>query len=450
MRPSSSRSRRRSAWRAVGLAALLLPPAALAAPRLPAAAKAGRERGSVRRLSMVIAGIGDTKVPAVDRSAAVRDGTVYYYVGVKETVVIQVAGLTGPMPPPVHLYPLVRRQGEEVWTVQPEATGSGGRRRAGEWRAEVHFAGEPGVRFELEVLAAAEALSRGPLPEGTRAQEALAESAIVRVERRRGKPAVAIAAVAGQGVYGSMELMVHEQDQVGVTARDVPAESQVGVAVQPAGTGRTWVMPEAAGGSGDIQATFGSGDGSELSFHYLVSTFVAPQRRWPPVGRGLSAAEWQPFQAGFLARSRAIPVVRWQRQLEIEQIGRMPVAPGRVFAVDRQVDLRGAARRPLTAGEKVWVLCIPLQGDPWVAAWTPRLTPSGHWWIQAVPLQMDGKPDTFDVVAVVSADDALQVQPGALRKWLHDVESEDRSTRITIAAASARPRPPRASGRRPR
>src|ERR1700692_4910690 len=115
-----------NAWRAVALAALLLPPAAVTALRPPAAAPAARERGSARRLSIVIAGIGDTRVPADDRSAVARDGTLYYYVGVKEAVVIQVTGLAGrpSLPPPARLYPLVRRQGEEIWTVQPEATGS--------------------------------------------------------------------------------------------------------------------------------------------------------------------------------------------------------------------------------------------------------------------------------------------------------------------------------------
>jgi hypothetical protein len=73
--------------------------------------------------------------------------------------------------------------------------------------------------------------------------------------------------------------------------------------------------------------------------------------------------------------------------------------------------------------------------------------------MQAVPLQPDGKADTFDVVAVM-ADDALQrqVQPGALRNWLHGVESEEASTRITVRAAGAGPASPRRTGRsaRPR
>src|SRR5262249_4298985 len=147
---------------------------------------------------------------------------------------------------------------------------------------------------------------------------------------------------------------------------------------------------------------------------------------------------------------RPVPVVRWQRELKIEQIGRLAVRPGLIVPADRQVDVRGAAQRPLAVGEKIWLVCVPPQSDPWIAGWTPRLTPSGHWRTQVVRLQSDGQPDIFDILVVVSADDATGVPSGKLRAWLHGVEREDASTRIRVAAAGIRPTtPPAARRRRP-
>jgi len=428
MKGGSSRSRRQIAELALGLAALLL----------PAAAPAG--------LSVAVARIGRATAGAENRSEA-RHADAAFYVGPKEAVAFKVAGS---FPPQARLYPLVRRAGQEVWTVQPEAVGPGGRKRAGEWTAEVRF-GRPaddGARFELRAIVAAEPLPPVPVPEGMRTGTTLAESAIVQVERRRGRPSVAVSAVGGHDVYGNPELMVHEEDTVEVTARDLPAESRVGVAVQPTGTAKVWVMPGKAGESGAILGYFGVGDGSELSFHYKVSAFVAREDAWPPVNLGLPPLEWQRHQARFLAESWSVPVVRWQRQLRIEEIGGIPVQPGLVLAVDRQADVRGAAQRPLAPGERIWTVCIPLRGNPWIAGWTYRLTPSGHWGLKAVQLQKDGHPEPFDVVAVVSADDAMKVRPEALRQWLHGVESEDASTRITVAAPGARPPSPPTPGRR--
>jgi hypothetical protein len=417
--------------------------------QLSAGAQALPRHGRGAPLRVDVVSIGRARIVAEDLMAAGRSDAVPTSVGPNERVALAV---TGPFPTQGRLYPLVRREGEEIWTVQPEAVGPGGRRTAGEWTAEVRFGGphEVGKSFELKAMVAAEPLPRGPLPERMRVASLRAESAILRVERRRGRPEVTVTAVAGNGVYGAAELPVHEEDPIGVGARDLPDDGAVGVAVHPLGTGLVWVMPGTAGESGSIQAYFGAGDGSELSFHYTVSSFVALPGRWPPVDRGLPPLEWQELQAGFLAMSRPVPVARWQHELKIEQIGRLAVRPGLSILADRQVDVRGAAPRPLAAGERIWLVCIPPQSAPWIAGWTPRLSASGHWGIPAVRLQPDGRPDVFDLLAVVSADDARRVPPKALRAWLHDVEGEDVSTRVQVVAAEPRPAAPPAPPGRPR
>jgi hypothetical protein len=438
MTPRPSRSRRR---RTVLLAA------GLAAALLAAAAPAAGRRGRAATPPIAIVRLGPARIGAPGHAAA-HARVAFYYAGPRETVAVTVGG---PLPPRARLHPLVRREGAEVWTVQPAAVGPGGSNLAGEWIAEVRF-GEPadaGARFELLVIVAAEPLPPIPLPEVMRQASTLAASAIVPVERRRGRPAVAVSAIGGSEVYGNGELIVHDKEMVDLVALDLPGESRMGVAVRPEASAAIWVMPGATDSPGAIQAFFGAGDGSEPSFHYKVSAFGAWPDQWPPAGRPLSDVEWERYRASFVAESKPVPVVRWQDRLRIEELGRVRIRPGAVVAIDRQLDVQGAAKRPLAPGESIWIICIPEQGDAWVAGRTQELTPSGHWSVKAVRLQEDAKAEAFDVLAIVSAGDPtrIQAQPGALRRWLYGVESEDRSTRVTVVARDAttavRPRPPR-------
>lgn len=419
------------AWLAAWLTIIRLTVACEAAPRL----------GRAGDLSISIVRIGR----AASEAEAQQSG-IAYFVHPREFLVIQVSA---PLPPQVRLYPLVRREGEVAWNVQPYAIGPGGRNIPGEWTAHVAL-GRPtdtGVQYELQVIAATEPLSPTLLSDDMKAKSSLAASAVIQVERYMGKPSVGIAAILAsarvsedsappdpQYVYGDEELVVHEESLVELVARDLPTGTQVGVAVRPAGIDERWVMPDFSDGQKTILAHFGEGDGSERSFHYTVSAFVAMGDALPPAGRGIPSLEWQKYQAQFLAESRVVRVVRWQRDIRIEKIGGIPVQPGRILLIDQQVNVHGAAKRRLQLGERVWIVCVPLRGNPWIAGSTPQLSPSGHWAIKVVRLRKDAKPEPFDILAVVSADDATKVRPEAVRNWLNDIEGEDASTRVSVSA----------------
>lgn len=56
--------------------------------------------------------------------------------------------------------------------------------------------------------------------------------------------------------------------------------------------------------------------------------------------------------------------------------------------------------------------------------------------MQAVQLRKEPKPEPFDVLAVVSADDPSKIRPEALRWWLDGAEGTDSSARIAVLAAA--------------
>jgi hypothetical protein len=285
------------------------------------------------------------------------------------------------------------------------------------------------------VVAASGPLPPAPLPERTRAAVTLAESEGLRVERRRGRPAVGVAAVDGVYLYGDTELAVRETSRIEVVARDLPAESAVGLVVHPLGTHEHWVMPELAGeGTREISATFGAGRSGDGPWRYTVSAFIAWEKDLPPTirSRPLSDQEWEIWQPRFLASSHLVRTVRWERDFYVVDVGGVPVSPGRIHVTGSQEDVHGVLARPLAADERVWLVCLPAQGDPWVAGWTGRLDPAGRWAVNTATLWRPRQAERFDLVAVVSPGDAVRLGPRALRAWLYGEEKPHHSVRMWI------------------
>jgi hypothetical protein len=422
----------------------------LVATFLAASSPAVPQRGRGGELSIAVTRIGRTEIGAETKTESPRLGLAYYYVSHREPVVIT---LSRPLPPRARLYPLVRRAGGGAWTVQQAAIGPGGRNARGEWKAEVRL-GEPsdtGSRFEVLVIAAAEPLPPAPLPEGLRMRSTLAESAVVPVERRRGRPTVGVSAIGGARIYGDEEVEVHDIAKAEVVARDLPDESVVGLVVHPTTTDQRWVMVDLSGeGTGEITTYFGTGKPGEDFFRYTVFAFVAWADELPPRGKAIPSGTWEKYQERFLTTSRRVRVIRWEAELRIREIGGVAVLPGRILVVGPQEDVHGAVQRKLQTGERIWLVCIPSRGDPWVAGWTSRLHPSGKWVVNAASLWQEGKPTRFDVVAVLSAGDATRIQPQALRAWVHNEERPHHSTRLQIGAADAgKDKAPAVGGRRP-
>lgn len=416
---------------------------------LAASSPAVPQRGRAGDLSLTVTRIGRTKIETEGRTESRRLGLAYYYVSHREPVAII---LSRPLPPRARLYPLVRRAGGSAWTVQQAAVGPGGRNARGEWKAEVQFGApsDTGAQFELLVIAAVEPLPPVPLPDGLRMRSTLAESAVVPVVRRGGRPAVGISAIGGVRIYGDEEIEVHDMAKAEVVARDLPDKSVVGLVVHPTTTDRRWVMMDLSGeGTGEITAFFGTGEPGDDFFRYTVFAFVAWMDELPPRGKGVPPGQWEKYQERFLTTSRRVRVIRWEAELRIREVGGLAVLPGRILVVGPQEDVQGAVQRKLQTEERIWLVCLPARGNPWVAGWTSRLRPSGQWVVNAAALWQEGKPTRFDVVAVLSADDATRIQPKALRAWVHNEERPHHSTRLQIKAAGAGKDKAPDGGRRP-
>jgi hypothetical protein len=193
-------------------------------------------------------------------------------------------------------------------------------------------------------------------------------------------------------------------------------------------------------GTHEITSYFGTGEQGEDFFRYTVSVFVAWRDQLPPRGRPIPPEEWEQYQSRFLAESRLVPVVRWEGDFRIKSIGSLDVLPDRVLLVSPQEDVHGAVQRKLQRGERIWIVCVPRNGEPWVAGSTRRLLPSGQWTVNTAALWPQGKPLRFDVVAVLSdtTPPLPASQPSAgkhfseLRAWVYDEERPRYSVPVQV------------------
>ncbi|HEX4964582.1 MAG TPA: hypothetical protein VF173_27445 [Thermoanaerobaculia bacterium] len=392
-------------------------------------------RGPAGDFAISIVRVGRAAIEArTETPRGALQGDSYYYVDSRESVAVRVSGQLSSY---VRLYALVRPLGATAWTVQQGAVRPAKKAVQGEWKAEVRF-GEPsdaGGRFELLVIATAEPLPPVALPEGLRVASTLAESAVVHLERRKGRPYVGISRIGGKPVYDDQEIEVRDEAAVIVTVRDLPAESRAGVVVHPMGadTDRRWVMSDVSSGDrGEIKTYFGTGRRGEDFFRYTVSAFVAWKDEIPPPNVDIPPHEWQTYHSRFLAESHLVRVIRWEGELRIKAIGSLDVQSDLVLVIGPQEDVHGAVDRKLRPDEQIWIVCIPWRDKPWLAGHTSRLFPSGQWVINAARLWTEGGPTTFDLVAVVATGNPGPLQGDALRAWVYDQEHPRHSVRVRI------------------
>ncbi|MFL6213400.1 MAG: hypothetical protein ACJ74J_05835 [Blastocatellia bacterium] len=410
---------------------------------VPASAQVSRQPNAAKSrgpsLSIIVMQIGDAPIRNNMQAApGPKNKVAYYYAKHREIVS---GRLVGSDPSGVNLYPLVRREGTEKWQVQTAALKAAGRGRGAGWKAEVRFGEQTdaGADFELSLVASREPLPAGAVSPDRLSRSALVVSDIIRVRRRVEGVSVWVPHINNIPVYGNELIDVKLQTPVEVRARALPPEAQIGVAVQPVKpwTDRHWVMDSTViGHEGAIIAHFGR-LGLDAFDEFEVLAFVAWQDDFPPRGVGIPQTSWEPMEAKFLAKSRVIRVIRWQGEFTIKEIDGKKIIPRLIIPVDQQSDIYGAVSKPLNKGEKVWIICLPRGGSPWVAGWTDELHPAGRWVINAAQLWREGQPKLIDVVAVIAADDPTKVSPEELRLWIYQTKRTLKSVRVLITSNPA-------------
>jgi hypothetical protein len=371
------------------------------------------------------------QVATID-DVAVASGTAEPYLVDHRAIV------RGTVPSPLakgsFVYPLVRREGG-AWLVEPRAVIQPGGR---DWVAELEFGtqSERASRFELQIVETHSPLPLGPVPVDVLSRSVKSSTRILRVTRKVSDPVVWIASIDGHVVMDATgeTLNVGYEAAIEVNAVDVPFRSQkgrarVGIAVQPFEASEYhWVMPESLDAfPGIVTGHFGVKHLHNFQ-RFRVIAFSAWD--WPPVGVQISSADWRRISQAFLAMSKPVDVWLWYGETRISHVDNVATAPLATIVADRQADVRGTLRRPLiTSGgapERVWLVCVPREGDPWVAGWTRVLQNGGRWVIGSAQLAADRKPALFDAVVVVSAEDLTKMKSASLRAFLHD--AQERST----------------------
>ena len=397
---------------------------------LTAAAQSPRQRRD-SSFSIVFTQIGDAALQSKIRPVSDQRMSVFYYYANQREIV---AGkLAGSVPPGVNLHPLVRRNGKEKWEVQPAALRTSDRTS---WKAEVKFGdqADAGASFEFRMVA-----SREPLPIGTVSfdiltRNALSMSEILRVRRRVDGLSVWIPYIDNYPVYGNDMIDVKLQAPVVVRARGMPPDALIGVAVQPVRpwTDRRWIMDSTVmGNEGNITAHFGR-LGLDEFHEFEVLAFVAWPDEFPPRTVGIPQAQWEQMEGRFLAKSRAVGVIRWEGEFKILEIDGKKVIPGLPIAADLQSDVYGAVSKPLNQSEKVWIICLPKGRDAWVAGWTDEVHKAGRWVVNAAQLAKEKQPREFDLLAVIASDDPTKVNPKDLRRWIYLTRRPLRSVRVVV------------------
>lgn len=341
-----------------------------------------------------------------------------------------------------HLYPLLRAQGEVMWKVLPEARVQPGNRSL--WFVEIQIGrpSEQGRRFELQMVRTQGPLASGPIPAEILRQEVRAASPILRLVRRRDRAEVWISSINGKAVLREDNeiLDVAYQSPIEAQSRNLPPLARIAVAIQPTQpwTDRWWVMEDTFAESyGVITGHFGI---RYFHNHHQFRVVAFATRNMPPAAVPIAPEQWMRYERDFLAQSPPITVWRWESETRITHVNAASVSAYLVMLADGQAQVRGTIRRPFGPAEKLWLLCVPIAGDPWVAGWTSVWQPGGRWVIHAAALGRSTERRGVDVVAVVSPDDPTKLPAGVLRNWVHD-SAERSMNRLRIRVAGS-PREP--------
>jgi hypothetical protein len=396
-------------------------------------------KGRSRSLSILVVKIGEaslerTVIPVSTAGARSNSYSVNHHEIIS-------GKLVGSVPQGLHLHPLVRREGAERWEVQPAVFRNSAVSES-EWKAEVRFGDQTdsGETFELSIVASREPLPVGTLPPDILSRNSLSMSEVVRVRRKIEGVNVWIARINNRTVYGSESIDVKLQAPVEVRARALPAEAAIGVAVHPVKpwTDRHWVMDTAVMSTeGNITAHFGRLGLDEFD-EFEVVAFVTWKDEFPQRAVGIPQSEWERIESSFLTKSRVVRVIRWEGELTILEIDGKKVIPGFIIPVDQQSDVYGGLGKPLGQNEKVWLICLPKVGEPWVAGWTNEIHSAGRWVVNVAQLSRDGQSRIVDLVAVIAADDPTKVNPPDLRRWIYQAKRPLKSVRIAVSNSRGR------------
>jgi len=381
---------------------------------------------------IVIAQVGDAAITTGTPKSA--DLAPFYVVNQRAEVRGTVVGL---FPAGAHLFPAVRREGDRTWNIQPPA-----HKRTQEWSrwsAEVQFGTQAGRsnHFELKMILSYNALPPGPAPPDVLARNTIISSAIVHITRRVSNPVIWIPSIDGQVVQQSDNevLNVGYESAIEIAARDLPtptAEGRaiIGVAVQPINpwSDGHWVMTDTL----DIERGFITGHFGIRRLHnyhqFRVTAFLT--YKLPPIGVPIASEDWQRHSTEFLAQSKPVSVWLWYGETRISHVDGVSVVPGAVIISDPQAEVRGTVQRPLNRQnekpEKIWLIAVPRGLEPWVTGWAVTLQGGGRWAINTAQLWRARHSTLFDLVAVVSSDDATKISPRDLRQWIND--AQERST----------------------
>jgi hypothetical protein len=336
--------------------------------------------------------------------------------------------------PGSYLYPIVRREGD-LWEVQPaatvDATGVG-------WRAELELGAKAErARFEFRMVLSHSPLPIGRLPAEVLSRNTVAASEIVRLMRKVSAPVVWIQSIDGHVVLhvDGEVLNVGHQAAIEVNGLDLPVREGLGrariaIAVQPVNpfSDWHWIMPDTIDAPpGLITSHFGV---PRLHNHHRFRATAFVTWKMPPIGVPISSVEWLRVSQDFLAVSRPVDVWLWNGETTITHVDGTSVVPNTIILADAQAEVRGTLRRPLRTegetGERVWLICMPREGDPQVAGWTTAPRNGGRWTIGPTQLREPVTSSVLDLVAIVSGADLTKVPPGDLRAIAYS--ARDRST----------------------
>ena len=342
----------------------------------------------------------------------------------------------GGLPPGAHLYPLVRRDGEDLWEVQGEAINLRG--TYADWKAEVRLgtAVDKGKRYMLQVSAAYGRLPLGRISADVLARNVVTSSSVLSVVRRVTNPYVWISGVNGRAVHqDSNEVLdVSYQTPIEVKANDLPQGACIGVAIQPVKpwTDRKWVMLDCVPDeSGVVTGHFGM-PGLTKHAQFRLWSFIAWEL--PTPGVAIPPEEWKRNEDDFLAESRPVTALLWDSDIRIDEIDGIQAVHNSIIAADEQAEVSGSISRSLQSAEKVWLICIPRTFDPWIAGWTRTWRDGGKWVLHAAQLGKPGLPALFDLVAVVSSEDPRSIEASKLREWVYEArERSINSPRVNVA-----------------
>src|SRR5262249_38204562 len=103
-----------------------------------------------------------------------------------------------------------------------------------------------------------------------------------------------------------------------------------------------------------------------------------------------------------------------------------------------QTEVFGTTQRTLATDERLWIVVVPRQGNPWVAGWTRKIEEGGRWRAVVTQLWQEEKPVLFDLLALPSTEDPRQKDRKAMLEWIYESRDFARPVKVRIVNGPAR------------